>query len=371
MGSGVQIRMKSFRKYIFLVLIIEIAIIVCANYIYIHNIRNRKPEISSENNGDILTYRITYSQEDDYKNLFIFNASLALISLVSIGTCIYISNRIIKPFTDIRDMPYELAKGNLSASVKEQKNKYFDKFTWGIDMLRENLEDNKKRELEYQKEKKTLILSLSHDIKTPLSAIKLYTKALEDNLYSSEEKRESVIKGIQKNTAEIEHYVNEIVKNSREDFLDIPIEISGVYLDDVVKQISTYYSEKLEAVHTEFTIGENTNCILKADKDRLVEVLQNIIENAIKYGDGKEIKICFSEEEDCQLITIANSGCTLKEADLPHLFESFYRGSNSKNKEGNGLGLYICKQLMHKMDGDIFAEIKDKYFEVTVVIRKF
>lgn len=373
MGSGVQIRMKNFRKYIFLVLIIEIVIIVCSNCIYIYNIRNRKPVVARENNSDSTTYRISYNQDDDYKNLFIFNTSLALISLVSIGICIYISNRIVKPFTDIRDMPYELAKGNLCESIKEQKNKYFDKFTWGIDMLRENLEDNKKRELEYQKEKKTLILSLSHDIKTPLSAIKLYTKALEENLYDSQEKKEEVIKGIQRNAEEIEHYVNEIVINSREDFLDLPIDISGVYLDDVVNQISKYYTEKLETIHTKFTIdiADKTNCMLKADPNRLVEVMQNIIENAIKYGDGKEIRISFSEEEECQLITIANSGCTLRESDLPHLFESFYRGSNSKNKEGNGLGLYICKQLMHKMDGDIFAVIKDQYFEVTIVVRKF
>ena len=73
------------------------------------------------------------------------------------------------------NLAYELAKGNLSLPVKEENSKLFGRFLWGMDMLREKLEDNKARELEFQKEQKTLILSLSHDIKTPLSSIELYS----------------------------------------------------------------------------------------------------------------------------------------------------------------------------------------------------
>ena len=152
--------------------------------------------------------------------------------------------------------------------------------------------------------------------------------------------------------------------------MDIPVNNTSLYLNEMMEKIKAYYTDKLETIHTEFIVEEYNNCMLKGDKDRLVEVIQNIMENAIKYGDGKEIKISFSEEEDCKLISIENTGCDLKEEDLPHIFDSFYRGSNSKKQEGSGLGLYICKQIMHKMDGDIFAEIKDKIFVVTVVVRK-
>lgn len=238
-------------------------------------------------------------------------------------------------------------------------------------MLRENLEDTKKRELSYQKEKKTLILSLSHDIKTPLSAIKLYARALKDNLYDTEEKKMAVVDGISKNTLEIEHYVNEIVKNSREDFLELPVKMSSFYLNEVIDKIQAYYTEKLETIKTKFVIGEYNNCMIKGDEDRAVEVLQNVIENAIKYGDGQKINISFTDEEDCKLISVTNTGCSLKEEDLPHIFDSFYRGSNTKNQEGSGLGLYICKQLLMKMDGDIFAKISENNtFTVTVVMRK-
>ena len=363
--------MKKFRKFIIVVVILEILIIAITNFVYIQNSKKDETKIERDENNGLITYKINYNSNKDNINLVLINCSLGAITVLSIITYIYINKKIIKPFSDIKEMPYELAKGNLSIPLKEQKNKYFGKFTWGMDMLRENLEDNKKREIKYQKEKKTLILSLSHDIKTPLSAIKLYSKALKENLYETEEKKKDVIDGILKNTDEIEHYVNEIVKNSREDFLDLQVINGGFYLSEVIDKIKKYYEDKLETIHTSFLVDKYNDCILNGDKDRVIEVMQNVIENAIKYGDGKEIKIDFFEEEDYKLITVLNTGCSLKEEDLPHIFDSFYRGKNSKGQEGSGLGLYICRQLMHKMNGDIFAKIKDNNdFEVTIVIRK-
>ena len=363
--------MKSFRRFILFLIIIEALIIGIANFVYYNNSKANEPEIAREEENGQTVYRVTYKNRTDDSDLLLMNSALGAMAAISLVSCIHINRKIIKPFSSIKELPYELAKGNLNIPLKEQKNKYFGKFTWGMDMLRENLEDNKKRELNYQKEKKTLILSLSHDIKTPLSAIKLYARALKDNLYETEEKRMEVIDGISKNTIEIEHYVNEIVKNSREDFMELPVKVSSFYLNEVIDNIRSYYTDKLETIKTEFEINKFDNCMLKGDKDRVVEVLQNIIENAIKYGDGKKIGISFSEEEDCKLISVLNTGCSLKEDDLPHIFDSFYRGSNVKKQEGSGLGLYICKQLLIKMDGDIFAKIsEDGNFIVTVVIRK-
>ena len=113
-----------------------------------------------------------------------------------------------------------------------------------------------------------------------------------------------------------------------------------------------------------------TDCLINGDIDRSVEVMQNIMENAIKYGDGKNASISFSEEDGCILVTVANSGCTLPDTDLPHIFDSFWRGANAENEKGSGLGLYICRQLMHKMNGDIFAEINNGYMCVTAVFGK-
>jgi signal transduction histidine kinase len=264
----------------------------------------------------------------------------------------------------------ELAKGNLSKPVKEEKSKLFGKFLWSMDMLREKLEQEKEKEMTYVKERKTLMLSLSHDIKTPLAAIDLYTKALSSGLYDTDEKKEEAYNGIEKNLKELSNYIEEITAASRDDFLMLEVKDDEVYLGNVLTRIEEYYHEKFSRLHTEFTINKYDDMLIRGDEDRLVEVMQNVLENAIKYGDGKKISISFSEEEDCKLIAVENTGCSLEESELSSIFDSFYRGSNTTNIRGNGLGLYIVKQLMTKMDGDVFASIVDGRFRVTLVVRK-
>ena len=315
-------------------------------------------------------YRIEYKADKNSTAFLLMNIGMAAGLLLTVGVFIYIGQKVIKPFDKMSSLTQELAKGNLSAPIKEERSRFFGKFLWGMDMLRENLEDSKTKNLEYQKEKKTMLLSLSHDIKTPLSAIQLYSKALSEGLYDTEEKKQEALEGILSKTEEIRGYVDEIYNLSREDFMELSVNVGEVYLQEVMEGIIAYYKDKLSVIHTEFEVGEYDNALLSADKDRLVESLQNLMENAIKYGDGRKISISFSEEEDCKLITVENTGCTLEEGEINNIFDSFYRGSNTTNIQGNGLGLYIVKQLMTKMDGDVFAEKVEDIFKVTLVVRK-
>ncbi|MBO7425063.1 MAG: HAMP domain-containing histidine kinase [Clostridiales bacterium] len=314
-------------------------------------------------------YRIEYRNQSNIRPLVVLNICLAVMVVITVIILIYIDRKIIRPFNNMTAMTVDLAKGNLTTPIKQEKSKFFGKFIWGMDMLRENLEDSKKKELEYQKEKKTLVLSLSHDIKTPLSAIELYTKALKEGLYETDEKRTEALDGILRNTDEIKRYAGEISKISREDFMDLRVNVGEVYMDDVINKISAYYSDKLSVLHTKFSVAEHSNCLLRCDADRLVEVLQNFMENAIKYGDGESIKIFFEEEEDCKLICVENSGQAPDETDMQNIFDSFYRGKNTKDIPGSGLGLYICKHLMQKMDGDVYASAKENGFMAVAVVR--
>ena len=324
-----------------------------------------------EINGEL--YRFDYTADgsvDKAETIIVVNVILGIMSAVIISVMIYIRAKILAPFEMFTDIPYELSKGNLTAPVKEAKNRFFGRFVWGVDMLRENMEQQKERELNLQREKKMLLLSLSHDIKTPLSAIKLYSKALSKGLYTDKEKQLEIAENINTKADEIEGYVAEIITASREDFLSLDVTMGEFYLSELVTKIKLYYAEKLSLIKTDFFIGEYGDCLISGDLDRSVEVVQNIMENAVKYGDGKEISISFSEEEGCILIAVKNSGCTLPDTDLPHIFESFWRGANAENLKGSGLGLYICRQLMHKMNGEVFAQIMDGDMCVTAVFGK-
>ena len=323
-----------------------------------------------EIDGTLYRFEYTSRSSRDTRTVWIVNGILAVVALFIIVLMLYIRTRILHPFERLSDVPYELSKGNLTVPMKEGKGRFFGRFVWGVDMLRENLEQQKARELALQKEKKTLLVSLSHDIKTPLSAIKLYAKAISSGLYDGEDKQKEIAVSIDEKANEIERYLSEIIAASNEDLFDFEVTNGEFYLSTLVKEITKYYSEKLALIHTEFSVAPYGDCLLKGDFDRSVEVIQNMMENAIKYGDGKNIRLDFSEEDGCQLISVTNSGEPIPEGELPHVFESFWRGSNAENKNGSGLGLYICRQLMHRMNGEVFVSAGEDSFTVTAVFGK-
>ncbi len=324
-----------------------------------------------EINGEL--YRFDYNiNSGSSKTYFtgIMNAALGVLAILFIAVMLYIKHTILVPFERLSSLPYELSKGNLTAPVTETKNRFFGKFLWGIDVLRENIEQQKQRELEMQKEKKMLLLSLSHDIKTPLSAIKLYSAALSTNLYPDAEKQQKVAESITEKADESEGYVSQIITASREDFLSLEVNMGEFYLSELIEKITGYYREKLALIKTDFNVGKYKNCLLSGDLSRSVEVLQNVMENALKYGDGKRVELIFPEDDECVQIAVTNGGCTLGKDDLPHIFESFWRGANAESIRGSGLGLYICRQLMRKMNGEIFAEIDNGIITVTAVFAR-
>ncbi len=315
-------------------------------------------------------YRFDYmyqANQGQRRMIFTVNIILAVMSLLLLGILLFVQRKILTPFAELSELPYELSKGNLTVPIKENKYRFFGRFVWGLNVLRENLEQRKQRELSLLREKKTLVISLSHDIKTPLSAIKLYAKALTRGLYGEREKQLEIFDSIGEKADEIERFLSQIIEASSEDFLNFEVRQGEFHLSELVQAVSAYYREKLDIMKISFSVGEYTDCLLKGDLDRSVEVLQNIVENAVKYGDGHEIALSFSREEDCRLLTVRNTGCTLAQTELPHIFESFIRGTNAESVNGSGLGLYICRQLMHKMQGEVFAEIKEGQMYVTVI----
>jgi signal transduction histidine kinase len=314
-------------------------------------------------------YRVEYSTSDYKTGFLLINGTLAVVLVMLVILFRYIRKNIILPFGRLNNVPQELARGNLAVPIPEEKSRFFGKFTWGVNMLRESIEENRSKEISMQRDKKLLLLSLSHDIKTPLSAIKLNAKALARGLYKDEEKQREAAESINARADEIESFVSRITKASSEDFMDFEVNMGEEFLSVILSRISERYAPQLNNSHTEFVIDDYDDCILTCDSDRLAECLQNLIENAIKYGDGRLIEICFDTMDGCKLITVKNTGCTLEAKELPQIFESFHRGSNAEKAKGSGLGLFICRRLMSLMGGEVYADIKDECFLVTLVVR--
>ncbi|GGH18533.1 sensor histidine kinase [Paenibacillus segetis] len=327
-----------------------------------------KPIYQGQNLSGYL--RLTYHVQNQIRSMIMTIDIILLITLIAVVLMLlYLKRQIIKPFHLIQDLPVELSKGHLKQGLKENKSRFFGKFIWGLDLLRETLESQKQTNLRLEKDRQTLIASLSHELKTPVSAIKLYSAALYDNLYESEEKRKECAKLIEQKAEHIEKLIGDIINTSTSSLSDMEIQHREFYLRDWVEKVTNSNQERLTLLKIKFEIESYRDKLLLGDPDRLAEVFDNIIDNAIKYGDGNYIRVSFYEEDYRQLISIQNSGTPISPNELPHMFTSFWRGSNSEHKPGNGLGLYICKQLLKKMDGDIFVEAGEGTMGVVLVVR--
>ena len=314
-------------------------------------------------------YRVEYIVGNGQRGIAAVNCVLGVLFLLMMSLLHYIRKHIIVPFGRLNDVSQELARGNLAVPIPEEKSRFFGKFTWSVNLLRESVEDSRKKEIAMQRDKKLLLLSLSHDIKTPLSAIKLGAKVLARGLYKDEEKQRAVAESINTRADEIERFVSEITKAASEDFMSFEVTPGEVFLSAVITRIEARYAPQLAMSGTELVIQKMEDCILSCDPDRLAECLQNLMENAIKYGDGRRIEISFDKMDGCELITVSNTGCTLEAKELPQIFESFHRGNNARKVPGNGLGLFICRRLMGLMNGAVYADIREGCFYITLVVK--
>lgn len=316
--------------------------------------------------------RFDYRTETKSNDLLLLTEAIFFICFLSIwGLLFYIREVILRPFEQLSSIPYELAKGHVKQQWKEQKSKYFGKFIWGMSMLGDSLQAHKKKEMQLEREKKLLLLSISHDIKTPLSNIKLYAKAIEENIYDSEEKKKKAAVQIGIHTKAIDQFVKEIMRNATEELFSTEVLIEEFYMVDLRKKIIKSFQQKCELLLVGLEIQPVKNYMIKGDFEKAMEVIENIMENAFKYGDGKTIFFSFEEEEDCSIVKISNTGNPVSETELPHIFDSFYRGSNVNKNDGNGLGLYICREFMKKMNGDIYAVVEPFGMSFCLVFRRY
>ena len=96
--------------------------------------------------------------------------------------------------------------------------------------------------------------------------------------------------------------------------------------------------------------------MIHSDREGLFTMLSQLMENAIKYGDGKLISVSLEKQEDGYYFIVKNTGKLLNESEIPFIFQSFWRGSNAKETEGNGVGLFVVKEMAHKLSGEVFAK---------------
>ena len=296
---------------------------------YMDRSRTRSVLLPAKQEGSF--YRFTYRVQRIPSSIFwIINTTLLGVILLVVYLLFYIRRQIIQPFHNMEAMATALKNRDFTYELPQQKHRFFGKFIWAIDVMKEELRHHEEKETALMKEKQTMIASLSHDIKTPLSNIRLYTDAMKEHLYSEE----LICERLYENCDKIDQYVKEIMHTSNEDLFDFDVHMEEVYLHDV-EVLLRREQERIELALISYEQSPCKDQLVYTDLTRLREVIGNIVDHH-------------------SILKLENSGSYIEQSDAGAIFQSFYRGNNVNSHAGNGLGLYICKQLMQKMDGDIF-----------------
>ncbi|MBQ7187168.1 MAG: HAMP domain-containing histidine kinase [Ruminococcus sp.] len=276
--------------------------------------------------------------------------SAAAVSLGFMGVLLlYVYFSILRPFDKLKGFADEIAKGNFSLPLDYERSNYFGSFTWAFDSMRREITKARTCEREAIENNKTVIATLSHDIKTPIASIRAYAEGLEANLDSTPEKRAKYLAVLMRKCDEVSALTNDLFLHSLADLEKLkmtaePVEL-GAFLRQAVDEIS---GEKGDVIYAR-TAGEIT---VAADRNRLMQLCENIINNARKYA-GTEVSITVSQQEGCGVIVFRDHGGGIPDEDMPFITDKFYRGHNCGSRQGSGLGLYIVRYICEQLGGEL------------------
>ena len=280
---------------------------------------------------------------------------------------LYFYKGYVKPFHKLRMFAGEVARGNFDMQLSMTKNNYFGVFTESFDIMREELRRAKENEYKANISKKELVAQLSHDIKTPVATIKAVCEVMEAKVSTGMGLTENEIKSkfglVEKKADVVEQLVNNLFHATLEEpeVLTVePKEELSTSIGEMFKELEVYGNIRME--------NQIPQCLLWMDKLRIVQVIDNIVNNSLKYA-RTDIHVSFQDKGNGVLIKIKDDGSGVREAELAKVSEKFYRGSNSAGENGSGLGLYLAGRFMEKMDGGMSC-YNDNGFVVELFLKK-
>ncbi len=297
--------------------------------------------------------------QDKGTQLFVI-AGIAIAFVVVVFTYVYVA--ILRPFDKMKDFAGKIAQGNFDVPLEYERSNYFGAFTWAFDSMRREITKARSCEKEAIENNKTVIATLSHDIKTPIASIRAYAEGLEANMDTSPEKRAKYLNVMMKKCDEVSKLTNDLFLHSLSDLDKLKMNPEEIELSSLIDNVVEELTAKQRDIH--YTKSEGAVFII-ADANRLTQVLENLINNARKYAKS-EIDITLTQQDGQVVICVRDHGNGIPDEDVPFIFDKFYRGKNCGDEQGSGLGLYIVKYIMEQMQGSVSLYNHEDGLEVTL-----
>ena len=316
----------------------------------------------------------------EIKNLMI-DIMVSIVLILALTACmltVWIYTSLMNPIKKLQAAAQNIKEGNLDFTIERESNDEIGELCTSFEEMRQRLKDNAEEKINGEKENKTLISNIAHDLKTPITAVKGYAEGLMDGVADTPEKRDKYIRTIYNKANEMDTLINELTLYAKIDTNRIPYNFAKInvadYFNDCVEELGLDLESKNIGLSYFNYTDENT--LIIADPEQLRRVIHNIIGNSIKYLDKERglINIRIKDVGDFIQVEIEDNGRGIAAKDLPYVFDRFYRADASRNSAtgGSGIGLSIVKKIIEDHGGKIWATSKESIGTVMYfVIRKY
>lgn len=286
-----------------------------------------------------------------------------VLMITSLGLTLWIYSSIVRPLNKLKLATNNIKEGNMDFEMPKVSNNEIGDVCRDFEDMRVILKNSSEEKLKSDVEEKELIRNISHDLKTPLTAIKGYVEGLQDGVANTPEKQAKYIQTIANKVNDMDKLIDELTIYSRLDTNRVPYTF-------VRCNVSDYFGDCCEEIGTELEasqIGLEYNdhltepAYMNVDPEQLKRVVNNIISNSVKYmAEGRQgrITIDLYDEGDYIHVIFSDNGIGIAAKDIEHVFERFYRTDESRNSKhgGSGIGLAIVKKIVEDHKGKIWAE---------------
>lgn len=299
---------------------------------------------------------------------FLWDMLIALIFIMIFTALMlirWISNHMIAPINTLNKAMQNISEGNFDYRISTPEKGEIGELYKNYDDMRLRLKETTEERLRQEEKSKELISNISHDLKTPITAIKGYVEGIMDGVADTPEKVDKYVKTIYNKANDMDRLINELTTYTKLDANKIPYNFQRInlaeYFEDCREEIGLELEDRKIIFNYSNLVEQDT--VIIADPEQLKKVINNIIGNSIKYLDRKdgEIDIRILDEVDAIRVEIEDNGRGISARDLPYVFERFYRTDASRNsaKGGSGIGLSIVKKIIEDHGGYIWATSKE------------
>ena len=323
----------------------------------------------------LLIYSINYETARDVDLWLTILA--CVIDVIAIVMWFWIYKRILVPLDKMRIATKKIADGNFDYELDEKDFVEIPFLYNDFEKMRIKLKENEEEKILSENAARELVSNISHDLKTPLTAIRGYVEGILDGVASSPQKVRDYLTTIYNKTNDMTKLIDELLYYSRVSGNEFSYNFEKTnvkeFFDNYVKDL---YLE-LDTIKINFSYSANVDAdtMIDIDREQIKRALNNIVANAVKYMDKEDPEIHFRVKEtmDAINIRISDNGRGIDEKDLPHVFERFYRSDASRNTKlgGSGIGLSIVKKVIENHEGSVVAISKSGVgTDIDIVLKK-